>query len=262
MAENTKLAKQDTSLATKKPQPGLGLKRGIMSNIAQAEKTIKESDPLSVPNRLGLVFDDSGSMRDTDFDGPKISNAHTAVKNFTTSCNFTDTSICLYPLNKEGKTLTLDYDLLNIFVMGITASGNTPLYTTLKKMIEKESITRAVVFSDGSPTDSKLLGDSENYFPRTEIAKDVVKIFQNKEISIDTIYIGSGHTMVDESEDGMVRSQGYLEMEELAKQTGGIFIYFKDSTSLSKNLKYLAPKYRALLMNEDLKRKISEGGTV
>jgi hypothetical protein len=48
-------------------------------------------------------------------------------------------------------------------------------------------------------------------------------------------------------------------MEEIAKLTGGIFVWFKDSTSLNHNLKYLAPRYRALLANADMKAKVEKG---
>src|SRR6266704_6139938 len=57
-------------------------KKGIAVNRHNAEQTLKELNPKSVPNRLGLVFDDSGSMS-----GEAIVHAHSAVKNFTQSCN-------------------------------------------------------------------------------------------------------------------------------------------------------------------------------
>jgi hypothetical protein len=239
---------ESNNLAIKPKLPGFGsLSKGIRANRQQAEQTIKTIDPKQVPNRLGIVFDDSGSMS-----GSAITDAHSAVKNFTASCNFNDTSICLYPLNKDPKPLTVDYDLLNIFVMGIQADGGTPLYTTLLKMIENDSITRGVVFSDGSPTDSKLIGHSESWDSKPpDFAQEIIQKYKDKEIPIDTIFIGFMH--------GEGTTGGYAEMKKIAELTNGIFIHFTDSSSLSKNLKYLAPRYRALLANAELKEKVSRG---
>lgn len=236
-----------TAITTKIRPPMGGLAKGIRANRQQAEQTINTIDPTKVDNRIGLVFDDSGSMS-----GEAIKNAHSAVKNFTASCNFNDTSICLYPLNIDPKPLTVDYDILNIFVLGIKASGGTPLYTILLKMIENESITRGVVFSDGSPTDSKLIGHSESWDSKpSDFAQNIIQKYKDKEIPIDTIFIGEKY---DNGTSG-----GYAEMQRIAELTGGIFIHFKDSQSLSSNLKYLAPRYRALLANAELKEKVQKG---
>ncbi len=240
MSENNKLA-----IKVKMPS----FKKGIAANRHNAEQTLRELDPKSVPNRLGLVFDDSGSMS-----GEAIEHAHSAVKNFTQSCNFHDTSIALYPLNIDNKPLTCDFDMLNIFVMGINATGGTSLYTVLLKMILDEDITRAIVFSDGSPTDSKLIGQSETWDSKpADFAQDIIKKYIEKEIPIDTIFIGE---VYNES------SGGYAEMKKIAELTGGVFIHFKDSLSLSSNLKYLAPRYRALLVNADIKERIQKGETI
>lgn len=223
-------------------------RRGIALNREQAEETIKKIDPLTVPNRIGMVFDDSGSMS-----GKSITDAHSAVKNFTVSCNFNDTSIAIYPLNRDPKPLTIDYDLLNMFVQGIQATGGTPLYAKLLDMFEKESITRAVIFSDGDPTDSRLLGNSEYWDSKpSTFACDIIDKYKAKEIPIDTIYIGKVN-------DDETKPSGYREIEEIAKRTGGIFIHFKDSNSLASNLKYLVPRYRALLANAELKEKVQRG---
>lgn len=231
-------------------------RRSIANNIRANEAKLKETDPLSVPNRLGMIFDDSGSMGN----GPdsKLEHAKTAVKNFTASCNMFDTSIAIYPLNLDGKPLTIDYDLLNLYVNGIACTGYTPLYSKLDELISRENITRAVVFSDGGPTDGRLVvvedGENTQQNSKTKRALEVITKYTTKEISIDTIYIGM--------EYGDSKSDGYLEMEEIAKVTKGIFIHFKDATSLSKNLKYLAPKYRTLLLNTNLKEKVEKGETI
>lgn len=254
MTENNSLTTINTSITTtKQPKFGTGLmKKGIAAQRQQNEQKLNELDPKTVPNRIGMVFDDSGSMA-----GKKIDDAHDAVKNFTLSCNFQDTSIAVYPINLEPKPLTVDYDILNIFVIGIKATGGTELYTVLDRLITNESITRAVVFSDGEPTDSSLIKVTDSWMAKSpDYAKQVVEKYKNKELPVDTIFLGESHYS-DETQ-----SNGYKEMKTLAEMTGGVFIHFTDSSSLSKNLKYLAPKYRALLMSENVRERIGKGETI
>jgi hypothetical protein len=245
MAENNSLVKP------LKPPMG-GLKKGIALNRQTYEQKMKEIDPTTVPNRLGLVFDDSGSMM-----GQAINDAHTAVKGFTASCNPLDTSITVYPLNLAPKPLTCDYDMLNLYVNGIEATGGTPIYGVLDNLISMEKITRTVLFSDGEPTDSTCLKEEKEtnddfYYGRKDPKKalEVITKYQQKEIPIDTIFIGQE------------ASKGYREMETLAKLTNGIFIHFKDSSSLSKNLKYLSPAKRFLLANAEMKKRIEAGEAI
>lgn len=242
---------EDNNTALKIPikPPIGGLKKGILANKANFDTQMKDVDPKTVPNRLGLVIDDSGSMGSEG-----MNNVHIAVKGFTSSCNMLDTSIAVYPLNKEHKHLICDYDLVNLFVSSIGATGGTPIYGILDKLIQGEPITRAVLFSDGSPTDSSLLGDdtSGDSFWRKpkEVAIACINKYKEKEVPIDTIFIG------------IENSSGYNEMKKIAELTNGTFIHFKDSLSLSTGLKYLAPKYRALLANADIKARIERGENV
>ena len=241
MTDNTSLTQKP-----KMPIPGQGFKKGIAANREQANSVIEKLDPNTVPNRIGLVFDDSGSMA-----GQQIEDAKIGVKNFTQASNYQDTSIALYPLNKDKKPLTVDYDILNLFVLGLTAGNGTPLYTKLVDMIDNEKITRAVVFSDGSPTDSKLLGSAESWDSKPkDFAVSCITKYTDKEVPIDTIFIGQEH------------DSGYKEMQEIARLTNGVFVHFTDTNKLAQNLKYLAPRYRALLTSADLKEKIQKGETV
>src|SRR6266536_3385003 len=104
------MSEENNKLAVKVKMPSF--KKGIAANRHNAEQTIKELDPKSVPNRLGLVFDDSGSMG-----GEAIEHAHSAVKNFTQSCNYNDTSLPLSPLNIDNKPFPCDSYMLNIIVI-------------------------------------------------------------------------------------------------------------------------------------------------
>lgn len=241
---------EETALKIPIKPPIGGLKKGILANKANFDHAMKEVDPLKVTNRIGLVLDDSGSM---GHDGMK--NAHEAVKGFTANCSMLDTSIAVYPLNKDSKPLTCNYDLVNLYVSSIFATGGTPIYGKLDTLITNEPITRAVLFSDGGPTDSSLLTAQEDTWGYTnkpkEVAIGTIKKYTDKEIPIDTIFIGLDDT-----------SNGYKEMKKIAELTGGVFIHFKDVTSLASNLKYLAPRYRALLANADIKARIERGENV
>lgn len=244
---------EDNNTALKIPikPPIGGLRKGILANKANFDNKMKDIDPQTVPNRLGMVIDDSGSM---GTDG--MNNAHLAVKGFTASCSMLDTSIAVYPLNKEPKHLICNYDLVNLFVSTIMATGSTPIYAILDKLVTNEPITRAVLFSDGSPTDASIISDVDEgsynfgFKKPKEAALTCLNKYIAKEIPIDTIFIGH--------ED----SHGYKEMKEIARLTNGTFIHFKDSSSLSTGLKYLAPKYRALLANAEIKARIERGENV
>jgi len=240
----------ETALKIPVKPPIGGLRKGILQNKVNFDNAMKEVDPKTVPNRLGMVIDDSGSM---GLDGMK--NAHDAVRGFTNNCSMQDTSIAVYPLNENSKPLSCNYDLVNLYVSSLHATGGTPIYKILDKMIESENMTRAVLFSDGSPTDGSLMTDYEkkdSFYNRPfATAEAAIKKYIAKEIPIDTIYIGESDV-----------SDGYKEMKKIAEMTNGTFIHFKDSTSLSKGLKYLAPKYRALLANADLKAKVERGEAI
>lgn len=229
-------------------------KIGLSARREEARKAAAEIKPDECANRLGLIFDDSGSMM-----GQPIQDAHKAVEGFTAACNPFDTSIAVYPMNEPCKPLTIDYSLINIFVNGINATGGTPLYTTMINMISDENITRAVIFSDGEPTDETsvhyetIVGSNGPLVePKTESRKEkALKLYIDKEIPCDTVYIGSE-----------VHVKHIALMKEIAERTGGVFIHFTDSSVFSKQLKYLAPKFRALLMNKELKEKVERGETI
>jgi len=215
-----------------------GQKFGLAKKIAES-KTNGNVDFNSFPNRLGLVLDDSGSMSGS------MPQVHLAVETFIKNCNSNDTALCLYPLNAQQMSLTNNFASVGIFAATLEATGGTPLYTKLQLMLEKENITRAVAFSDGSPTDnSTVYGEDTNNSNKHEAT---MKLYQAKKVPIDTIYIGYSD------------SSGYRTMKRIADETGGIFLHFTDASILAKSLKYLTPHYRAMLMNAELKEKAERG---
>lgn len=232
-------------------------KFGMAAKREAAQKKLAEINPTECPNRLGIIFDESGSMS-----GQPLDDAKNAVKNFTASCNQFDTSIAIYPLGAKDKIelikhLTVDYDLLNLYVSSLSLNDiGTPLYQVM--MIAMDApLTRLVIFSDGDPTDNYTSNYSwSDSNPEKKVERlwkekwlDKFNEMKKREVSMphDTIFIGQD------------TDKGYKEMKWIAEQTGGIFIHFKDSLSLSSNLKYLAPALRGMLMNPEIKEKIQRG---
>lgn len=212
---------------------------GAAAKLALASKgTAGQSNvnPAELPNRLVLVFDDSGSMS-----GQPLTDAKAAVGAFLRSCNPSDTAIALYPLCAEKRPLVNDFPLVDLQKELLEATGGTPLYTVLTEAITKEPLTRAIAFSDGSPTDTRLNDDVET---------KCITAYKEKNIPVDTIFIGSSG------------DSGYKVLQRLADATGGIFIHFQDTNSLKTGLKYLAPATRALLVNEELKKRIEKGESI
>jgi hypothetical protein len=228
-------------------------KWGIGAKKEAAKAAIAELNPEESEHRLGIVFDDSGSMADIVDDKSKIEHAQAGIRNFSHQCNPKDTSLAIYPLNKEAQKLTCNYDVFNMYVITIGPTGGTPLYTKTLQMLNECDITRGVLFSDGDPTDGSgyysHIEDSENA-ERQSLKEQVIAVALAKKVPLDCIFIGYADT------------SGYNVMKELADRTDGTFIHFKDAKSLGAGLKYLAPALRGLLANPEIKQKIERGETI
>jgi Mg-chelatase subunit ChlD len=223
-ATGNKLAKRSAIFA--------GKKVGLAAKVAEAGQN---SNPLEMTNRIGLVFDDSGSMG-----GEPLAKAKEAVDAFIKSCNPFDTSLALYLFGPDAsnRPLTTDLVILNMYVQGLDAPNGTPLYGTLDKLINKEPVTRAVVFSDGSPTDEHKESDG---------AKRILEQYKAKGVVADTVFIGHA-----------TDSYGASELQWIAEYTGGVFLQFKDAATFAKNFKYLAPKFRAMLSDKSFVDEITK----
>lgn len=228
-------------------------KWGIGAQREQAKKMLEELDPTTMPTKLAIIFDDSGSMASMNDKGDKtkIEDAKAGIRNFSGQCNPRDTAIAVYPLNVDPKPLTCNFDLLNLLVASVGPTGGTPLYGKTIEMLKADSaFTRGILFSDGEPTDGSGYYSSyeeDDNSAKKNIKEEMIDIAKAKKVPLDTIYIGPAI------------SKGYELMKEIADRTGGIFIHFKDSASLSQNLKYLAPALRGLLANPEIKAKIERG---
>jgi uncharacterized protein YegL len=198
---------------------------GINGIRADAKAALAVVKPEEVPNRYAIGFDDSGSMGEEG-----IKDAHKAIAGFLAACSPLETSVAIYPYNREAKPLTNMFDVVNAYVAGIKATGGTPLWGILGKMLRESKLTRGIIFSDGGATDEE--GDEINYA-------------REHSIKIDTVFIGHGS-------DNAV-------LQRIAECTGGVYLKFDSTTTFGKQLKYLSPKYVALLANADLKARIERG---
>lgn len=225
MTENNSLVKSNPRFIIKKT----GLAARVENAAISTTQNINE-----LPNRIGLVFDDSGSMS-----GARIESAHQAIDVFVKNCNVADTALALYPLNAKTRALSTNYIDIAMYGMSIPASGGTPLYRRLLELIQNENITRAVAFSDGAPTDMNT------------VKEEVIAAYKEKKVPIDAIFIG-------DASDTEARSK----MMELAERTGGIFLHFVGPETLAKSFKYLTPAYRAMLTSGAIDKKKVERGEI
>jgi Mg-chelatase subunit ChlD len=212
----------------------------LQQKLEQAKNNpVNSIDPTKAEHRIGIVFDDSGSMC-----GEPIRKAKEAVAGFLKTCNPSNTAITVYPLNASPKPLTNNWGLVNLFTASLKDSGGTPLYGTVMQCINNEPVTRMVVFSDGEP----------DYYERdtADISNEPVKrkegqcidLCTEKKIKVDTVYIGHGEN---------------LFLKRLAERTGGIYIHFTDMSVFAKNMKYLAPTFYAMLADPSVKDQVEKG---
>ncbi len=192
--------------------------------------------PAEAIDRIGIVFDDSGSMG-----GDKIKNAREGVIEFLRSCKPNQTAVEIRPMNAPALALCTDLPALALLVQNINVSGCTPLLTTLNKfqLTGATGITRAIVFSDGSP--DRGLEDSSY---RTIVAKH-----KEAKIPVDTVFIGA---------DWAVTAITF--MKTLAEDTGGIFLHFDPAKSNFRTaFRYLSPGSRYMLADKSFVEKLEKG---
>lgn len=212
----------------------MGVKRvGIQGARARAAEIMAQVDPLKCPNRYAIGFDDSGSMSITP-----IQDAKRAVAGFLGSCTPQETSVAIVPFSGidnpasgvKSQQLTNNYDIINAYLAPVRATSGTPLYETMCAMMERYPITRGILFSDGQAGDSHL-------------RQKAIDMAKEKKIPFDTVSLGGPSK----------------ELKEIAELTGGYYLEFTDTAVFAKSMKYLSPKYVALLSNAELKEKIQRG---
>lgn len=227
LSKPLKFSTKKTGLAAQREAAGL-------------DKTDVIADYTKYTNRIGIVFDDSGSMQ-----GQPISDAKVGVDEFVRVCNPRDTAVALYHFGKEQYPLTHDMALVSITAQGFDSDFSTPLFTKLGEMIDKENLSRAIVFSDGAPDNHEKQSQRDN----PSIMEQTIQKFVEKKVPCDTVYIGSSE-----------HDEGAKTLKQVAERTGGIFLHFKKGSNTFKTaFKYLAPAYRAMLTDGNFVKKLERG---
>ena len=204
----------------------------LQRRVADAATQSKANglDIASMPNRITLLLDTSGSMGCAEQVGvgvqaqskSRIELLKDAVLGFVNSCNFDDTSVSIRTFPETINVPAMrDASMLTFSIMGLQSSGGTPMGRGLEATLLGDSLTRCVVVSDGGATDNPL-------------SDDAALKFKAAGILIDTVSIG-----LDEDGEAL--------LQRLAEITGGLYIKFKDVSSFANSFKYLAPALRGVL---------------
>lgn len=211
-------------------------------------------------DRLGLIFDDSGSM------SSHIDHVKQAHVEFFKNCTPNQTAAWVRMLCASNPILEkLNSNLVELAQLVTDAKvglGGTPLFTKMLEGIKAEpSINRMIVFTDGSPTDKLLPYDKYpapganevegaiGIYYRTD-ADTIIEQAIEKKIVIDTIFFGS------ES----YHSREIALLKYFAEKTGGYFMVFDPSkVDFRKALKYLAPVNRLMLGDGDFRKELQDG---
>jgi hypothetical protein len=239
------------------------LKVGFAARVDNARKTGTLATDLfdhsRYSNRIILVIDDSGSMsslmepvpgnsveRFTEPKDTRMSTCRKACEEFLNVCDSRDTALGMYTIStgKEYPLTNLYIPLLG-YIRELQDSGSTPTIATLDKVITKEKVTRVVLVSDGE-SGALLPGtiDNEgcpNLRHLTQTAQAVINKYKERKIPIDTVFIGQEHT------------EGHFEMETIAYETDGLYLFFKSGESFRSKFKYLAPAFRGMLVAGEVK---------
>ena len=196
----------------------IGIKSGgLHARIAEKEllKEIapEQFNPSAMPNRLGIMIDLSGSMN-----GEPIKLLEKALEDFIQKSNPSDTAIAIESF-PESIRIDLTNDKMKLWLLcsGLKADGGTPMTYALEYSIKNYKMTRAILISDGQP----------DYEPGAEL----ISLYKNGEIPIDTIHIGDSKA----GEDCLKR---------ISDITGGLYVKFKDVKSFATAFAYLLPETR------------------
>jgi Mg-chelatase subunit ChlD len=225
----------------------------LHTKVAQAQQqAAQEVDTTQqMPQRIALMLDCSSSMGEQVGAITKMQALKNACEGFVEAIDFDKTSVAIatFPTangdyNDEGNLrgslkLTRSPDALKVAIASLNASGGTPLNACMSNVIESLSITRGVVVSDGEAGDMTVGYTSprkENSDEPTDYREqgNAVDGYVSMGIPMDCVHIGTD-------------TGGEALLEWIAHSTGGVFIKFKDIASFGKALKYLSPRYRALL---------------
>jgi hypothetical protein len=233
-------------------------KAASATSTGKKDALIRYILPADCPDRIRIVFDDSGSM------SGQVTNAKSGVVEFLRNCIPNQTSVAVHPMCTTTWDTSLRSDLPQLgrdveecrFYL-----GGTPFFNTLKKALEATpTLTRLVAFTDGSPTDY-LRAEQENELDTYWRNKDewhssagiIIKIAKNTGagIPIDTVFFGVANEWTKRER---------VLLKYLSDSTGGFFMVF-DPTKVNFRtaFKYLAPVNRLQLTSGSFRAAIERG---
>ena len=201
-----------------------------MRAAAEATKS-REEVARTCDNRIVLILDDSGSMRESasghyGSGTSKQEYARRAAEAFVDSIDFDSTSVAIVGMNKTIKTpLMVDPALLISELQRYNCPGQTPLFESISSVINSIPLTRGILISDGEATDRNAESAS---------SEQAVLLAKEAGIAFDCVHIGSS-------------AGGEDTLKTIAKETGGIYIKFKNAAAFVEALTYLTPQKRAKL---------------
>lgn len=195
----------------------------LHQRVAKAEASQMRVNPLTLPNRISLMLDISGSMSESAQGRSKIEHLKDAIQGFLTACDFSTTSVSLdtFPSRGVAIDLTVVQPILLTTTLSLTAGGGTPMAQAMDLVLNMRSLTRGVIVSDGEADGAQA-------------AREVARQFASAEIVVDCVHIGDS-----------VGGEGLLK--EIAEITHGLFIKFDNVSNFSKAFKYLTPSFRGML---------------
>lgn len=205
---------------------------GLHSRLYKSQQEITNNPPESMPNRICILPDCSGSMSGVvnvnDALPPatsrtKMDYLKEAVESFGDNCKWSETAVAVVSFPSDVIELPLT-NQQGMFLAGVTTlkvSGDTPMGHSMARAIETVPMTRAIIISDGEATDNPMPVETAHQYAEAKIP-------------IDCVHIGYDQ-------------HGEELLQEVAKITGGKYIKFDNVANFAKALKYLTPAYRALL---------------
>lgn len=194
----------------------------LHANLHQAAQRQESLNPATLPNRIALCLDISGSMYSEENGKQKLEHLKDACVSFVNSCNFADTSLGIetFPTEVSQQLTTIGGYLISR-ILTLTGGGGTPMGSAMECVLMNHSVTRVVIVSDGDATD----GDK---------SYEVASQFAEAQVPCDTVHIGHG-------------ASGEERLKKIAEMTGGLFIKFDNVANFAKNFKFLAPAFRGML---------------
>ena len=189
---------------------------GLHSRLKAAEvlkEIAPQADPRTLPNRLSIICDFSGSMDEgvsgswsLDSRKTKLDLLKEAVQDFALRSNPNDTALAVESFPRGFRIdLTSDTQSVYMRMLGGGTLGSTPMSEGMYGALDNHAPTRAMLISDG------------DHDPGDDPFRAAEK-YKSKEIIIDTVHIGDS-------------SRGEEALKRIAKITGGMYLKFKDVSS-------------------------------